>query len=237
MDEPDIIFDHNFIRRGIGILGFLLPIVIVVGGCLLFQIELPPTLSDYYHTKMHPFFVGLFAMVGLSVYAYRGYNSLERSAGFVVLVTAFMVGIFGPPLDSETWDGTGRIPAYTVDGHIHYAGAVSFFFIFWFFVWSFGEPRGERLKRLNAARSKDGNGEYKRSREKEKRDMVYAWCFWIMAALGVVGFLCTAIWRTDLPIVLLAETFIMWAFSLAWITKGQWIFPDNPKSNETINRR
>ena len=217
-EDESIVLSPTWIRRAIGVSGFALPIVLVIGGLLFVPVQ--PTLSHYYHTKMNLAFVGLFAAVGLFMCAYRGYNSLERSAGFVVLVTSFMIGIFAPSDGSSSnWSGDAPIPQSIVGGHIHFAGTLLFFLLFWFFVWSFGEPRGGRLKLLE----KKG---YVRTLEKEKRDKWYVVCFWIMFGLGVIVIFDLAFLKSGWPVVLIGEWLTMWAFSLAWIIKGQWLFAD-----------
>lgn len=222
--ESTIVFDKLWFRRSIGILGFILPIAVVLGGCFL-GVEVQPSLSHYYHTEANGIFVFVFAALGLFVYAYRGYNSLERSAGFVVLVTSFMIGMFSP-LSEEvskelSWNGDGAIPEMIVDGHIHFVGTVLFFLIFWFFTWSFSEPRGDRMKRYF-----DCTGLSELPDNKKKRNLVYKCCFWIMAVLGAIAVVAAVIEGDVWYVVLICEWGIMWTFSLAWFTKGQLILRD-----------
>ena len=68
-DDQDIKSSYLRIRKTIGILGILLP------GILLFtNNELLPSLSHYYYTPGALFFIAILAAFGLFLISYKGYN-------------------------------------------------------------------------------------------------------------------------------------------------------------------
>jgi hypothetical protein len=65
-----------WVQRVIGGMGFLFPLILVVGnfyfgGC---NESLLPSVSDYYHTIMHDWFVGVLCIIAVFLFAYRGYE-------------------------------------------------------------------------------------------------------------------------------------------------------------------
>lgn len=50
----------------LGVLGLAMPLIVWIGGGLLFDVELQPSLSDYYHTPIGPIHVG--ALLAFAVY-------------------------------------------------------------------------------------------------------------------------------------------------------------------------
>ena len=124
--DSTITLNTLWLRRLIGFTGFGLPVVMVVSGWA-FDVDLQSSLSSYYHTKVNVVFIFLFIAVGVLVCAYRGYNSVERSAGVVVLVTSAMIALFPPGesvwLDDAAWPANST----SVLGNIHFVGTILFF--------------------------------------------------------------------------------------------------------------
>lgn len=68
-NNTDILNSYRRIRKLIGILGFLLPIIIVIGyGGFL------PSISHYYYTRSAVFFIGILAAFGFFLISYTGYK-------------------------------------------------------------------------------------------------------------------------------------------------------------------
>ena len=92
-DNTDILNSYCRIRKLIGILGFLLPILIVI-----FYGDFLPSISHYYYTRSALFFIAILAAFGFFLISYRGYKEPENkkkkwrlSDDFVTHVGGFAV--------------------------------------------------------------------------------------------------------------------------------------------------
>lgn len=92
------IFTYRRIRRAIGYLGIVLPILLV-GFSLIpfFQTQIQPSISHYYYTNLREIFTGTLCAVGLFLIRYKGYgnasiwkndNVLTNIAGIMALGVA-----------------------------------------------------------------------------------------------------------------------------------------------------
>ncbi len=71
------ILDTYFSTRiGIAIIGILFPVILWLVGLRL-GIELQGSISAYYHTPMRDVFVGSLFAIGISLYLYKGYSTVE----------------------------------------------------------------------------------------------------------------------------------------------------------------
>ena len=88
-----LVISYMTIRRAIGVLGILLPSILVISsytteGCQHIQ----ESISHYYYTKMGDVFVGILCAVGLFLITYKGYKSdrfFTNMAGIFALGIAF----------------------------------------------------------------------------------------------------------------------------------------------------
>ncbi|KRD08204.1 hypothetical protein ASE21_16060 [Flavobacterium sp. Root901] len=94
------IFTYRRIRRAIGYLGFLLPILLV-GFSLIpfFQTKTQPSISHFYYTNLREIFTGTLCAVGLFLIRYKGHgnksiwkndNLLTNVAGIMALGVALV---------------------------------------------------------------------------------------------------------------------------------------------------
>ncbi|MDR4497642.1 MAG: hypothetical protein MRK02_06940 [Candidatus Scalindua sp.] len=84
------------LRRNLGILGILLPCILVFGNGL----DIQPSISHFYYTRMSVFFTGILVTFGLFLFSYRGYdktgreklsdNLLTNFAGILAILTALI---------------------------------------------------------------------------------------------------------------------------------------------------
>jgi len=71
------------VRRAIGAVGLLLPILLGPVGWLVFGIDIQDNMSSYYHTILRDVFVGALCTIGVFLFCYRGYDWIESwSANF-----------------------------------------------------------------------------------------------------------------------------------------------------------
>ena len=76
------------IRRSLGLLAFLLPLVLGPFGFLVLGIEVQENMSSYYHTPLRDFFVGAVSAMGIFLFCYHGYDSLENWTGNLAALSA-----------------------------------------------------------------------------------------------------------------------------------------------------
>jgi hypothetical protein len=92
------------LRRAIGWIGTLLPIVVIVGDAAFSSGPLPNSLSDYYYTPMRNILVGALCVLGVFLLLYDVSVRVDRwitnAAGIGVLGVAFLPG--SPPVPHLT---------------------------------------------------------------------------------------------------------------------------------------
>jgi hypothetical protein len=92
------------LRKAIGWIGTLLPIVVIVGDAAFSAGPLPNSLSDYYYTPMRNILVGALCVLGVFLLMYDVSVRVERwitnAAGIGVLGVAFLPG--SPPVPHLT---------------------------------------------------------------------------------------------------------------------------------------
>ena len=63
-----LVVSYLGVRRAIGVIGLLLPIVLGPVGWLVFGIEIQDNMSSYYHTPLRDVFVGSMCAIGVAVH-------------------------------------------------------------------------------------------------------------------------------------------------------------------------
>lgn len=120
---------YVILRNGIGVLGFALPIVMIVGGGLD---HIQASLSAYYHYSaerpglygagtMRDLFVGMLCAIGAFLFFYRGHSLQEDIALNIAGIAAVLVALF--PMD---WPASAAA-AMTTASKVHSASATIFF--------------------------------------------------------------------------------------------------------------
>ena len=96
-----VLVSYLTLRRVVGILGVLLPVLLALG-CLVFGscAELRNSISDYYGTEMRDVFVGILFAIGWFLFSYRGYDRKDDIAGTLACLFALGVALF--PATSES---------------------------------------------------------------------------------------------------------------------------------------
>src|SRR3954452_22694707 len=116
-----LVVSYLGVRRAIGAIGLLLPIVLGPVGWLVFGIEIQDNMSSYYHTGLRDVFVGSMCAMGIFLFCYRGYDWIESWTGNLGCLSALGVALF--PLDA------GSDPLYqrSVLGYLHTLSGGMFF--------------------------------------------------------------------------------------------------------------
>ena len=87
--ENKLVLSYLTVRKLIGILGFFLPAILVLGSFLFGACcQIQPSISNYYHTIMRDVFVGYMCSLSIFLLSYKGYDWVDR------LVSA-LAGTFG----------------------------------------------------------------------------------------------------------------------------------------------
>lgn len=128
-DPLSVSTSYVILRNGIGVLGFALPIVLIVGGGLD---HVQASLSSYYHYSsaeparygagtMRDVFVGMLSAIGAFLFFYRGHSLQEDVALNIAGIAAVLVALF--PMD---WPADPAMASST-EAKLHFACATAFF--------------------------------------------------------------------------------------------------------------
>ena len=213
VDVREITQSYYRVRRLLGYLGFLLPMLLIVG-VFLPVVDMKPSISDFYHTVLRDLFVGVLITMGVFLVSYQGYERKEGEP-FSDNVLATVAGImaFGVALfPNETADQIEVTFAQTIMG-LKYTSLAHYVFaiVFLFCLGAFCFVRFAQTSNLS-------------------RRKTYTRCGWIIVASAVfaVGFSVVKLsgvepyksYVDDYALVFWAETIAVWSFSYAWLIKG-----------------
>jgi hypothetical protein len=237
----ELIISYLFLRKIVGWIGGLLPIVLIGGGMLFVTMSPPGSMSGYYYTAMRDVLVGALCVIGIFLAGYDGYDELDRWITNVAGLGAIGVAFFPtkPPLCAPGAriclpPTVARIPvSQQVVGGFHvFFAAVTFIALGLMalrFAKSEATPDGldwaGRLRHeLGLARPSDGRP----VKLKRLRNVVYRLCgvtilsCVVLAALSsVLSNVLPASVRSGVPLVLIFEALAVFAFGISWFVKGQ----------------
>ncbi|MFP5248686.1 MAG: DUF998 domain-containing protein [Acidobacteriota bacterium] len=212
-------------RRVVGVIALALPFALAGGTILLSLLGpnhrlphplLQAAISDYLYTPVGTLYVGSLAGIAMFLMSSRGYDRADEVAGYLAGIFAMGVALF-PSEDP-------RVTRYTRlqirIGYVHSAFAVLMFLsIAYFCLFLFRRTTpGRRI-----------------TRRKQHRNRIYAAC-------GAVILACTAVMVgltlfEDDPrlapyhLFLISESLALFAFGIAWLTKGEGFLRDRPQNH------
>lgn len=209
-NQTSLVFSYLTLRKVIGLLGTLLPLVVALGAWIVFQTGLQDSISSYYHTDMRDVFVGTLFAIGFFLLSYRGYERADRIAGNLACVFAVGAALF-PTNPDGVAEGARFI------GYIHFAfAALLFLTLIYFSLFLFTKTDASQPP----------------TKQKLKRNMIYRVSGYAMLAsiiLIVVYFRLPGEVMESLdrfnPVFWL-ETITVVAFGISWLTKGEAILAD-----------
>jgi len=220
-DENRKVISYYAMRRNIGILGMALPFVLIIGsvlfyGCCILQISI----SQYYHTGMRDFFVGILSFVAMFLFAYRGHTKVDRIAGIIAGTGALGVAFFPPEIVEVVKSCTfGCVKSNEWKTIVHLLSALLFFTTLAFF----------SIFLFTRTYRKEG---YIMSNEKIKRNRIYR----ISGILILLCLLFIILYRwllmgkypvlDDLKPMFWFETIALISFGTSWLVKGQVVLKD-----------
>ena len=108
------------LRLCMGMSALAFPVVLSLGGWIVFDLAYQPSLSDYYYTRLGDVFVGMLIAIGASLTVYAGYSRQEdwllNLAGVLAVVVALVPPlrdlpiVCDPPLaTSSFWHGAAAL--------------------------------------------------------------------------------------------------------------------------------
>lgn len=196
------------LRAAIGWTGMLLPVLVWAGG-VANGLELQKSISQYWWTPSRDVFVGVLAVAGALLLAYKGYDAGDRRTTFLAGVSAFLIAIFPAAWGMESISYLG-IPG-DVSGVIHYGSAILFFGL---------------LGYMSYFRFTKGHDRKRRKRQRNKVFRVCGIVIFASLAAMIVGALAFPEWSEESSLVFWFESVMLVAFGISWAVKGQVILHD-----------
>lgn len=223
------VLSYRAMRRAVGYIALTLPAALACGNLLVNLLgpahSLPSPLiersiSDYYHTPMHDYFVGGLCAIASFLICSRGYDLADEVTGYLAGLFTFGVALF-PSVDP----GIATYTPFQVDiGFIHTGFAALMFLTLAFFcIVLFRRSSPHALI----------------TRRKRHRNRIYAACgFTIMVCMFLMVAITLDAWaRAMRPSGLLfwCESPALAAFGVAWLTKGEVFLRDKPSNHARIS--
>lgn len=202
---PEVI-SYLTLRKTLGILGILLPIILLVGSCVCggYQ-EVQDSISVYYYTNMGNVFVGVLFTYGLFLFAYKGYGKIDNLAGDLGCI--FALGVALLPCLSDN----------PIIQKLHLVSASLLFLVFAFFsIFLFTKTKHEKPL----------------TKQKKIRNRWYRGCGYTILGSMLLMFIYfifledSAHGLAKLNPIFWLESIALWAFGISWIIKGEVLLKD-----------
>ena len=213
--DARLVISYLLLRRMIGYIGFVLPVVLSVGAFLLRGTPLQSSISAYYYTTMRDVFVGMMCATGVFLFSYKGYERKDDIAANLASFCALVVAIFPTPMPAVC--GLPKNPVL-LGGAVHFVAAGILLYTYSFFALSlFRKTNPDKPMTL----------------QKRQRNRVYTICgHTIRVCLVLIGL--NAIYSTvvkgnalqDFNPIFVLETVAVYAFATSWVVKGEAILKD-----------
>ncbi len=202
-----VTISYMSLRRFIGLLAIAFPFVLTFGGSI-FNIPTQSSLFGYYYTSMRDIYVVMYAMIGVLLYFYRGYETADNIASNLGAVSAFGVAIFPTTAEGSAADSIN---------YVHLAFLTLFYFA--------------NIYLIAISFTKTGSSAFVSTRRLQ-RNIIYRACGYTMmislVILAIISFLpgeivsAFELFMTNYWL----EAMLFMAMGVAWFTKGQAILKD-----------
>ncbi len=198
---------HSYmaLRKAVGLIGMLLPFVMMLGVSLIFREDiLQDSISHYYHTGMRDLFVGALCAVALFMFFYCGYNKTDARLGNIAGVLALGVAWFPVTPHGEV----------DIIGMVHYLSAALLFGVFAIF------------SLLQFTKTDPGSPP---TPQKLKRNIVYRTSGIVIILCILLMGLYSLFLKEHYTIPLFifwGETIALLAFGISWLVKGEAVLGD-----------
>jgi hypothetical protein len=212
-----LIVSYVTLRRLIGVLGMMLPLICVAGGALFAGTSFQRSISYYYYTNMRDFLVGLLVAVSMFFITYRGYERKDGIVTWIIGLAGLGLAFFPIRSADNPYAPAGLFqmnPA--IASFIHTASAgVFFFFLAFNSIFLF---------------TLSGDKKTPMTRNKKIRNRIHRICGGlILASLTSFAALWLILGKTGMNQsrwVLLLQSVMLLAFGVSWLVKGETLFRD-----------
>jgi hypothetical protein len=216
VQEQDMVVSYLTIRKAVGYLGFTFPFILALGTWLIGHcVCIEDSVSSYYYTIMGSYFVGALSAVGLFLFCYKGYDTIDqilsRAASVFILGVAFLPTNSISPCNCNIYEAGPNAFLDTA----HFVTAAIFFGIMAYmslFIFTKTDPTQPPTK------------------QKLQRNKIYKVCGYLMI---VFLLLIPALKIPAIPKSFFNyrpefwfETIVLGAFGFSWLTKGEAILQD-----------
>ena len=205
-----LVVSYTTIRRAIGISGFALPMMLLVGGWFA-SVPIQDNMSSYYHTVLRDIFVGTLSAIGVFLFCYRGYDWIENWSANIGGASALGIALF--PLDA----GSDPLIQKSLVGYLHtFSGGVFFLTLAVYSLYHF--PRGTKIEEEPHLRE--------RSFVYRVSGIVILLCMMAMAAYLFLPTDTQKEFLNRFNVLFWLEWIAVWSFASAWLAKGRAIVAD-----------
>ena len=208
--DDNLILSYLTLRRVVGVLGVLLPVILAIGAVVLGESTgLRDSISAYYDdTVMRGVFVGVLFAIGVFLFSYIGYDLADNIAGDLACLFALGAALFPA-------SGSGGVRI------IHLLSATGLFLtLSYFSLILFTKTGGDTTL------------------EKLTRNKIYRVCGVIMlTCIALIAIYLTFLKKTsiaDIKPVFWLESLALWAFGVSWFIKGETLWKDVPVIGEKV---
>jgi hypothetical protein len=216
-NETPVILSYLHLRRIIGVLGILLPIVVVLGALPSGNVKgILPSISDYYYSNMREVFVGTLCAIAVFLLAYKGYDIRDAISSKICGLAALGIAFFPTTLSYGMAPCLSFINNGGLASTIHFSCAGILFATFSY---------------MSLVLFRKSSGKARMTKEKTKRNMVYKTCgLTILGCLTLIGvyeiFLKNAIDPEKIRPIFWAEVVMLFSFGTSWLVKSEAIIKD-----------
>jgi hypothetical protein len=207
--------DMNALRNRLGVLGMLLPILTLFFNLVFGRGYNPAgvltSISATHYSSGYIFFEGLMILVGLFLISYHGYDIKDRTATKLAGASAIALTLFPCALDGAETRNFVML-AQNITNPIHLASAGLFF--------------GSLVFMIGFQFTKTGEGITVQPKSRKwRRNILYRTCAAVMLCALVIGFGGSRLFAMPY-LVIIGEAVALWAFGVAYLTKGGLILRD-----------
>lgn len=204
--EGSLALSYLGVRRAIGVIGVLLPFVLLIGAWLIDRVGVQGSISDYYYTVMRNVFVGSMVANGVFFLSYR-YARVDTVVSSLIGISAIGVALFPTtpvnPTSTEIAIGT-----------VHFICATIFFLAlagYSYFIFTRSDASVQMTPR-----KRQRNALYRAS------GIIIVVCLVLIAVLNLLppGPI------DDLQPVFWLETIASVSFGVSWLIKGETLLKD-----------
>lgn len=217
-EHNQLVFSYLTMRRLVGYLGILTPVILYVSSVVLCDCSSPQrAISQFYHTCVRDIFMVIAGSMAFFLWVYKGYDLIDQIAFKIAGVSILGVGLFPtkfyasncslPPIDTRL----GISVLHNISAGLFFI-TLSFIALFLF-------------------TKTDKNAQM--SDEKRKRNLIFrlCGCVMILCLLAIFAILSGVIpTLQDQSLVFYLQSVALFAFGVAWLVKGQLFYKDIPHS-------